>query len=115
MREKFISWFGNHLANMIALKVSLGGAESTYLSRSQSFDQFCAEKHPECECLTEPLALEWIQPAMKSDIRAAHAQITFLRGFTDYLNRIGQQAYVIPKRFAAVKSMFVPYILPIMK
>ena len=57
MSMNFASHFGADLENMIRLKVSLGGAESTYLDRAQNFDRFCLEKYPDADCLTEPLAL----------------------------------------------------------
>ena len=57
------SCFGIDLENMIQLKVALGGAESTYLSRAQSFDRFCVNEYPNLDCLTEALALEWIKDA----------------------------------------------------
>ena len=63
MSMNFISHFGTDLENMIRLKVSLGGAESTYLDRAQNFDRFCLEKYPDADCLTEPLALSWMVPA----------------------------------------------------
>ena len=63
MSMDFNSHFGEDLENMIRLKVSLGGAESTYLDRARNFDRFCSEKYPDADCLTEPLALSWVTEA----------------------------------------------------
>lgn len=109
MNMKFTSHFGTALENMIRLKVSLGGAESTYLDRAQSFDRFCSEKYPDVDCLTEPLALSWIKDAGDAS-GAILSRLAFERGFASYLNAVGRPAYILPDRFAAGRSIFVPYI-----
>ena len=109
MSMNFISCFGKDLENMIRLKVSLGGAESTYLDRAQNFDRFCLEKYPDADCLTEPLALSWIKDAGTA-ARVILSRVAFERGFATYLTSVGKPAYVLPDRFASGRSIFVPYI-----
>lgn len=109
MSMNYISRFGEDLENMIRLKVSLGGAESTYLDRAQNFDRFCAEKYPDIDCLTEPLALSWIKDAGAAT-RTILSRLAFERGFATYLISVGKPAYVFPDRFASGRSIFVPYI-----
>lgn len=58
MSKNFTSRFGADLESMIRLKVSVGGAESTYLDRARNFDRFCAEQYPEADRLTEPVGIE---------------------------------------------------------
>jgi integrase len=105
----FVSRFGVDLENMILLKVSLGGAESTYLDRARNFDRFCSKHYPDAECLTEPLALSWVKDA-ETATRAVLSRVAFERGFATYLNSIGKSAYVLPDRFTSGRSIFVPYI-----
>lgn len=109
MSGNFISCFGRDLSNMIEWKVSLGGAESTYLSRAENFDRFCAERHPDTSQLTEPLVIEWIKTAGNA-ARAIHNKVTFMRGFAVYLRAMGKPAYVLPDCFTTGRSIFVPYI-----
>lgn len=109
MSMNFISHFGADLENMIRLKVSLGGAESTYLDRAQNFDRFCLEKYPDADCLTEPLALSWIKDA-GATTGVILSRLAFERGFATYLISLGKSAYVLPDRFASGRSIFVPYI-----
>lgn len=109
MSMNFGSRFGTDLENMIRLKVSLGGAESTYLPRAQNFDRFCLERYPDEDCLTEPLALSWLKDAGGISGRIL-SRLTFERGFATYLNSIGKSAYILPERFASGHSIFVPYI-----
>ena len=104
MSMNFISRFGGDLENMIRLKVSLGGAESTYLYRAQNFDRFCSEKYPDTDCLTEPLALSWIKEAGTA-AGAILSRLAFERGFATYLISVGKPAYVFPERFAAGRSI----------
>ena len=77
----FVSRFGADLENMIRLKVSLGGAESTYLDRAQSFDRFCSEKRPDADCLTKPLALSWLKDAGAAT-GVILSRLAFERGFS---------------------------------
>lgn len=109
MSMNFISHFGADLENMIRLKVSLGGAESTYLDRAQNFDRFCLEKYPDADCLTEPLALSWIKDAGAAT-GVILSRLAFERGFATYLISLGKPAYILPDRFASGRSIFVPYI-----
>lgn len=109
MSRNFISCFGRDLSNMIEWKVSLGGAESTYLSRAKNFDRFCAERHPDASQLTEPLVMEWIKTA-ENAAGAVHNKVTFMRGFAVYLRATGNPAYVLPDNFTTGRSIFVPYI-----
>lgn len=109
MSINFVSRFGADLENMIHLKVSLGGAESTYLDRAQNFDRFCLEKYPDADCLTEPLALSWIRDAGTAT-GVILSRLAFERGFATYLTSVGKPAYVLPDRFTSGRSIFVPYI-----
>ena len=109
MNTLFESRFGSDLAGMIELKVSLGGSKSTYLDRAKNFDYFCATKYPDVERLTEALAISWVETA-NGDAGAIHSKIAFERGFAAYLQSVGKPAYILPKRFAAGKNIFVPYI-----
>ena len=109
MSLRFTSRFGMDLKNMIRLKISLGGAESTYLDRARNFDQFCLANYPDADCLTEPLALSWIKDAGAAT-GVIISRIAFERGFAAYLNAVGKTAYVLPERFASGRSIFVPYI-----
>lgn len=93
MSMNFNSHFSKDLENMIRLKVSLGGAESTYLDRAQNFDRFCLEKYPDADRLTEPLALSWIKDAGTAT-GAILSRLAFERGFAAYLTSVGKPAYV---------------------
>lgn len=109
MKMSFTSRFGMDLENMIQLKTSLGGAASTYLSRAQDFDLFCSACYPDTEQLTEALVLSWLKESSNAS-GVILSRLTFARGFATYLNSIGKAAYVLPERFAAGRSIFVPYI-----
>lgn len=109
MMMNFTSHFGMDLENMIHLKISLGGKESTYLPRAQDFDHFCSAHYPDIEQLTESLVVGWLRESgTASD--AILSRLAFARGFASYLNSIGKAAYVLPERFASGRSIFVPYI-----
>ncbi len=110
MSEKFISRFADDLDGMIELRVSLGAAESTYMSRAVSFDRYAAENYPLETNLTEPLVLGWIKPDIENPSKSAHYKAAFARTFGKYLDSIGKPAYIISDTYMAGKSIFMPYI-----
>ncbi len=110
MKKVFNSRFAEDLDHMIELKTSLGFSETTYLERALSFDQYCADTHPDADTLTEPIVLGWLTPDISAKSNAVHNKASFARIFGKYLVSVGKQAYVISDGFMAGKHLFVPYI-----
>ena len=110
MSHGFTSRFAADLENMIALKVSLGYSASTYLERAHKFDRYCSMEHPEAEELTKGMALHWLKPDFEETCRGIHGRAAFLRGFGAYLKSVGKTAYILPDRFTAGGTVFLPYL-----
>lgn len=109
MRD-YLSGFADDLNDMIALKVSLGYAESTFAERSRQFDLFCAKNHPKAAVVTEALAISWLRMDAAASSRVIHARAAFLRGLARYQKAMGKTAYILPDAYISGKSIFVPYL-----
>lgn len=110
MSRKFNSRFAVDLRNMIDLKVSLGYSEHTYLERALGFDRYCSGRYPEeCE-LTQALVLNWLKPGFDEPGHAIHGKAAFARSFGNYLKSVGKPAYILPDRFTAGGTVFIPYL-----
>lgn len=110
MSYRFTSGFAKDLEDMIALKVSFGFSEATYLDRARDFDQHCAAEHPGADRLTEPITVSWLKAGMSRTDGTVHRKVAFARTLGRYQRATGRDAYVISELFAAGKSIFVPYI-----
>lgn len=110
MSKNFISRFATDLGNMIDLKVSLGYSENTYLQRAHEFDRYCSMKHPETDELTKGMVLNWLKPGPEESCNGIHRKAAFIRGFGTYLKSVGKAAYILPDRFTAGGTVFIPYL-----
>lgn len=110
MSRGFTSIFADDLDNLIDLKVSLGYSESTYLGRARQFDRHCSMKGEETGELTEGTVLGWLKPDSGESNNTIHSRASFIRGFGIYLKSIGRSAYILPDRFTAGGTVFVPYL-----
>lgn len=110
MNRGFTSTFADDLDNLIDLKVSLGYSESTYLGRARQFDRYCSIKYEGTRELTEGVVLNWLKPGPGESNSVIHGRAAFMRGFGAYLKSVGKDAYILPDRFAAGGTVFVPYL-----
>lgn len=110
MRRGFISGFASDLEAMIDLKTSLGYSENTYLSRARDLDRFCADHYPDAAVLTEGLVIDWMRPNVDEQLMAIHGKAAFARCLATFQKAMGRDSYMLPDRFTAGKSIFVPYL-----
>lgn len=110
MKCDFTSGFARDLENMIALKCSLGYSESTYQKRANRFDRYCAEAYPDHDELTQTLVLSWLKPEPEESSQTIHGKAAFVRALGKYQKSIGKAAYILPERFTAGGTVFIPYL-----
>ena len=110
MSGKFISGFAHDLENMIALKCALSYSENTYQERAQSFDRHCFNTHPGQKELTQAVVLSWLKPEPEKSPQTIHGKATFVRALGKYQKSIGKAAYILPDRFTAGGTIFIPYL-----
>ena len=110
MSRGFTSIFADDLDNLISLKVSLGYSESTYLGRARQFDRYCSMKYEKADELTEGIVLNWLKPEPGESGSVVHGRAAFIRGFGTYLKSVGKNAFILPDKFTAGGTVFVPYL-----
>ena len=110
MSRGFTSIFADDLDNLISLKVSLGYSESTYLGRARQFDRYCSMKYEKADELTEGIVLNWLKPEPGEAGSVIHGRAAFIRGFGTYLKSVGKNAFILPDKFTAGGTVFVPYL-----
>ena len=110
MNDKFASGFAQDLESMIALKRALGYSENTYLERAKSFDRLCFEVYPGQQELTQAIVLSWLKPEPGKSPQTIHGKAAFVRALGKYQKSIGKAAYILPDRFTAGGTVFIPYL-----
>ncbi len=95
---------------MIEFKKATHHSENTYLPRAKSFDSYCAENHPDANCLTEPIVLGWLIPDTRNLDSDFHSKAAFARTFGRYLKAMGRDAFVFSESYTAGRRVFVPYL-----
>lgn len=106
----FESRFADRIQDFIAQKNALGFGylESSRLLRD--FDRFCMTHFPDVDSLTEEICFAW---ATKKDVEGNNTfrnRMMPVREFARYLNRSGENAYVLPPDIAKKDAPYAPYI-----
>ena len=68
------------------------------------------QAHPEQALLSRELVLDWIGDDSASSYDIAQ-RVASIRQFARYLCAIGEEAYILPEKFAPLKSKAAAYIL----
>ncbi len=102
--------FRDHLKNHIELKQAVGYKYVTEAMHLKRFDRFTLDKYPNAICLTKEIVLGWCskQPHEAQANQCARASV--IRQFANYLDLIGQNAYILPKGYYPKEPQYVPYI-----
>ena len=106
----FESHFAAQIENFIAQKNALGFSylESSRLLRD--FDRFCLTYFPDEDWLTEEICLTWATKRNTEGNNTFRNRMMPVREFARYLNRNGENAYVLPPDIARKDAPYAPYI-----
>ena len=106
----FESHFAAQIENFIAQKNALrfGYLESSRLLRD--FDRFCLTYFPDEDWLTEEICLTWATKKNTEGNNTFRNRMMPVRDFARYLNRNGENAYVLPPDIARKDAPYAPYI-----
>lgn len=102
----FRSGFSDELNGFMAYKRSLGYTDRSYFHLN-SFDEYCAEKHPDANELTSEIVTGWCMSSEKGIIN----RCSEIREFARYLLSAGKTAYVYPARSIPARKDGLPYII----
>ncbi|GHV36793.1 integrase [Clostridia bacterium] len=103
----FTSCFLVKFNTFLEYRAARGFKTETYRRQLLKLDRYCAEHFSEISVLTDDIAIGWLNSDTKHSFTERAAA---LRQFGKYLNAIGEEAYVLPEKFASNRKSFQPYI-----
>ena len=106
---EFSSVFGGRISNFLDYRTARGFKRKTHLRYLIKFDRWCMQAHLEQALLSRELVLDWIGDASASSYDIAQ-RVASIRQFARYLCAIGEEAYILPEKFAPLKSKAAAYI-----
>ena len=107
--SRFISGFSAKLDAFLECRTAHGYKENSYVRYLVRFDRFCMTHYPELSELTCEAVHNWLDNE-KTNANAFSYRATTIRQFAIYLDAIGENAYVLPEKFATNQSAFIPHI-----
>jgi site-specific recombinase XerD len=106
---EFSSAFAERLAGFLEYRSARGFKRETYLGHLIKFDRWSLERHPEEAYLTRNMVHDWIGEDSASAYEISH-RARAIRQLGRYFGALGEDAYVLPDKYAPIKSRAVPYI-----
>jgi integrase len=103
----FESVFAGRLESMLDFRAARGYKRETYLSHYIRFDRYCCEQSREDRQLSMELVHEWLE---SDDTHELARRSSAIRLFGEYLDAIGETAYVLPNKYATGGKPKPPYI-----
>ena len=100
---EFSSAFGERFSNFLDYRTARGYKRETYLRHFIKFDRWCMENHPAQAELSRELVLDWINDTSVSSYNTAQ-RVASIRQFARYLCAVGEEAYILPEKYAPLKS-----------
>ena len=106
---EFSSAFGERFSNFLDYRTARGYKRETYLRHFIKFDRWCMENHPAQAELSRELVLDWINDTSVSSYNTAQ-RVASIRQFARYLCAVGEEAYILPEKYAPLKSRAAAYL-----
>ena len=106
---EFSSVFRERISNFLDYRTARGFKQETYLRHFIKFDRWCIEIHPEQTQLSRELVLDWISDTRISSYNTAQ-RVVSMRQFARYLCAMGEEAYILPEKYAPLKSRATAYL-----
>ena len=103
----FESVFAGRLDSMLEFRVARGYKRDTYLNHYIRFDRYCCDKRWENPELTLALVHEWLESDNTYELAK---RATAIRLFGQYLDAVGETAYILPNKYASGGKSHPPYI-----
>ena len=100
----------NYIQNYVELKQAVGYKYSTEAAHLKRFDKFTLEKYPEATLLTKEIVLDWCSKKTYEAQANQSARASILRQLGKYLESIGSNAYILPKRYYPTAKQYMPHI-----
>ncbi|MBQ3265233.1 MAG: tyrosine-type recombinase/integrase [Ruminococcus sp.] len=108
---EFNSVLSTYMYEMLEYRAALGYSKKTYYYQLLSLDRFISEKYPQATTITQPMITDWLLPSPKDKLTTRKRRARIARIFSEYLNSVGIDAYMVPKGYVNGKRFFKPLIL----
>lgn len=110
-KEKdFVGVFQKTLNDFVNLKRSLGYKYITTRDHLQRFSVFSLSYGLKHDVLDKTLVLDWISKRETETVQAWEHRGSDLRQFALYLNNLGFDAFIPPKKYKVIRPEYIPYI-----
>jgi integrase len=106
----FNSKFASVITEMLDYRVALGLSGNTLRHQLKCFDSYCYVQRPESDMITKEFVFNWLNDLFEKGTENISNFATALRKLAEYMNAVGQPAYVLPDGFYPYKSGFTAYI-----
>lgn len=108
--SRFTSAFAPKMEAMLENRIARGLKESAHFRSLKLLDTFCAVRYPQSNELTAEIAHAWLQAETATSTNGLLQKASSIRQLGKYLNAVGEEAYVLPEKFAPQRKNFAPYI-----
>jgi integrase len=105
----FVSGFASKLDAMFDYRVARGYKRKTHISHLLKFDKFCTVNFPEETELAREIVHAWVDSETITPRGLSNAAGA-IRQFGKYINAIGEEAYILPDKFAPSRKVSAPYL-----
>ena len=105
----YSSHFAKHIQSYLTFRESRGFKAQPYEKQLAYFDCWCAKNHPDAQELSREIVFQWINEE-EPELIGVRARVTSIRMFGEYLNAIGDTAYVLPKKYTTVSNSTAAYV-----
>ncbi|MBV7275714.1 tyrosine-type recombinase/integrase [Clostridium sp. PL3] len=107
----FYSVFADSIAGFISEKKAVGYKFEKGTSMLKRFDSYVCSFPILTKELTKDIVLNWTKRSPYETISTQAGRISLLRGLGEYMNRMGEQAYIYPKGMITINRYpYTPYI-----
>jgi integrase len=105
-KRQFISNMSPDFETFLDYREALGYLRETHERVLKSFDKFCIAKHPQSDCLTKEMVLDWLEE--QHDNATGKARTIRLLG--KHLTAVGKESFILPDKLYPNKSSYHAHV-----
>jgi len=107
----FKSCFKDFIEGFISEKQAVGYSYTKGISLLRQFDVFVDSLQQNTSILTKDIVMKWTQKRPDESKSNQIGRISLMRGLAEYMNKMGNEAYVYPRGMVTVERYsYIPYI-----
>ena len=110
MKYEFSSLLKEYLNGFLTEKHTLGFVYTSSRNILNQFDKLCCTKFSDTTTITPELGLSWATKRENEKMSTLEGRIGVIRELARYINRLGLDAFVIPKGMGSSGMRYTPHI-----